>query len=98
MAAKRFHIETPEQLQELDALAKEQPSGLHNLIRMWTVEKRRRAVTAWDNSFYIFFSGTRERIAAIIRFDTRHELRDEVPVRYNKALNWCEQHLREVYD
>jgi len=98
MAAKRFHIDTPEQLQELDGLTKEQPSGLRNMIRMWTVEKRRKKETAWDGCFYIFFSGTREREAAIIRFSTAHELVNRIPVRYNKALNWCEQHLREVYE
>ena len=98
MAAKRFHIETPEQLRELAGFAKEKPNSLENLIRVWTATKRRQGVTNWDNTFFTCFSGTRSRDAAIIHFNSQHELTHEIPVQYNKALNWCEGHLKEVYD
>ena len=96
MAAKRFHIATPEELRELERFAKEQPSGLQNVIRIWTVTKRRQQKTNWDRNFYACFSGTRDRIAEIVRFDSGHELAATYPVRYNLALQWCETHLKQV--
>lgn len=98
MAAKRFHIATPEELRELEQFAKERPSGLQNVIRIWTVTKRRQKETNWDKNFYVFFSGTRERAAEIVRFDSGRTLAATYPVRYNLALRWCETHLREVYE
>lgn len=98
MAAKRFHIETPEELRELAELARETPNSLENLARVWYATKRRQGETNWDKTFYACFSGTRDREAAVIHFNSLQVLTHKVPLRYNKALNWCEEHLKEVYD
>ena len=98
MAAKRFHIETPDQLRELSELTKEHPNGLEHLIRVWTATKRKQGKTNWDNKFFACFSGTRDRISAIVHFNSQGELTHSAPIQYNKALNWCESHLKEVYD
>ena len=97
MAAKRFSIETPEQLKELAEFAREQSNSLMNKARIWSATKRRKGQTPWDKAFFVMFSGTRNREAAVVHFTTREEL-EQVPVRYNKALNWCELHLREVIE
>ena len=47
---------------------------------------------------YIYFSGDRQREAAIARLAAGDELVIVGQMKYNLALNWCEQHLRQVYD
>lgn len=98
MAAKRFHIATPEDLKALAQFDKEAPSRLDRLIRVWTANKRRLGKTRWDNAFFCVFSGDRMRIAEIERITSENELEYCASLRYNLALNWCEQHLREVLD
>lgn len=99
MAAKRFHIETPEQLAELAEYAaeKKNASSLRNKARVWAANIRRCGATPWDKSLYACFSGTRDKNAGVVHFNLP-ESYQSVSLRYNKALNWCEQHLREVYD
>ena len=98
MAAKRFAIETPEQLRELAALAKETPNSLGKLATVWSATRRRQGATNCDKTFYACFSGTRSREAAVIHFNSGHELTHQVDVQYNKALQYCERNLKPVYD
>lgn len=98
MAAKRFRIETPEQLRDLAGMTKETPNSLERLATVWSATKRRQGETNWDKTFYVCFSGTRDRNAAVIHFNSLHLLTHNVPIRYNKGLNYCESHLEEVFD
>lgn len=96
MAAKRFHVARPEELRELAGLVKE--GKLSNMVSVWTAAKRRSGETRWDNAIYVGFSGDRSRNAEVVRFNAQGELVYCATLHYNKALNWCEQHLRPVYD
>ena len=96
MAAKRFHIATPEQLRELSEFVKE--GKLNNIASVWTAAKRRNGATRWDDKIFVGFSGDRHRVAEVVRIDANSELVYCATLRYNLALNWCEKNLREVYD
>ncbi len=97
MATKLFAIETPEQLKALAEFARDWPNNLLGKARVWAATQRRQGKTPWDNSIYAMFSGTRSRDAAVVHLKQQAEM-EEVPIRYNKALNWCEQNLRQVHD
>lgn len=98
MAAKRFHIATPEQLTELAGLAKERQKTITNTARVWAANVRKDGKSNWDSAIYAVFSGDRTRNAEVVRFDGHTMPAYCGTLRYNLALNWCEQHLREVYD
>lgn len=95
MSAKRFHIPTPEKLRQLAAFVKD--GKLDAMIRVWTVTVRRQGKSRWDDAIYIGFSGDRNRIAEIFRIDAGGEVIHCASMHYNKALNWCEQHLQEAF-
>ena len=84
MAAKRFHIARPDQLQSLVKYTKDNACSVARTARIWEAAKRRKGETRWDNGVYAGFSGDK-----LVQFGT---------LKYNLALNWCEQHLRQVYD
>ena len=96
MAAKRFHIENPDQLRELAAFVKE--GKLSTIASVWTAAKRRNGTTRWDDKIFVGFSGDRNRISEVVRIDANSELVYCATLRYNLALNWCEKNLLEVYD
>ena len=96
MASKVYRIEEPRQLMELEKFAKETPSGLNSVIRVWQANRRKNGKTPWDNSFHVVFSGTRERKAYILRLDAKYTPVQKVPVRYNLAMHYCEEHLEET--
>lgn len=95
MAAKRFHIATPEELRQLAAFVKE--GKLDAMIRVWTVTVRRQGKSRWDDAIYISFSSDRNRNAEVFRIAAGGEVIRCASMHYNKALNWCEQHLREAF-
>lgn len=95
MAAKRFHIATPEELRQLAAFVKE--GKLDATIRVWTVTIRKQGKCPWDDTIYIGFSGDRNRNAEIFRIAAGGEVIRCASMHYNKALNWCEQHLQEAF-
>lgn len=95
MAAKRFHIATPEELRQLSAFVKD--GKLDAMIRVWTVTIRKQGKSRWDDAIYIGFSGDRKRIAEVFRIDASGEVIRCASMQYNKALNWCEQHLQEAF-
>lgn len=98
MAVKRFHIANPEQLQTLVQFAKADASTIARMARIWRAAKDKHEHTHWDHGIYIYFSGDRKREAAIARLAAGDELVIVGKMKYNLALNWCEQHLRQVYD
>lgn len=96
MAAKRFHVSKPDELRALCAFVKE--GKLDNMVSVWTATARKNGTTRWDNAIYVGFSGDRQKNAEVVRFAADGELVYCATLRYNLALNWCEQHLRPVYD
>ncbi len=95
MAAKRFHIATPEELRQLAAFVKD--GKLDAMIRVWTVTVRKQGKSRWDDAIYIGFSGDRNRIAEVFRISADSEVIRCALMQYNKALNWCERHLKEAF-
>lgn len=98
MSARRFHIHSPEKLKELNRLVKETPCTAENMARVWTVTRRKQGAHAWDQAIYACFSGDRDRIAEIVRIDRDAEILVCGQLRYNLALRWCMNNLREVRD
>ena len=98
MAAKRFHIASPEELASLAEFAKSGDDTIRRMVSVWTAARRRKGDTRWDKAIYAGFCGTRQRVAEVLRFTADDEIAYVGSLHYNKALNWCEQHLRQVYD
>ena len=98
MAARKFHIATPEDLQALARFAKGAPGKISRLIRVWTANKRRLGNVRWDNALYVTFSGDRARTAEIVLFTSDNELDRCGELQYNLALQWCKKYLREARD
>lgn len=96
MAAKRFHIASPDQLRDLSEFVKE--GKLNSIVSVWAATKRRNGATRWDDKIYVGFSGDSSRTAEVVRIDVNDELVHCATLRYNLALRWCEKNLREVYD
>ena len=98
MAAGRFHVAKPDQLQSLVKYARTNATTVSRMARIWKIAKEKKGDTRWDSGVYACFSGDRVREAAVYRVTAEHELIEVAALRYNLALNWCEQHLRQVYD
>ena len=94
MAAKRFHVARPDELRALNDFVKE--GKLSSMVTVWTAQSRRTGETRWDNAIYVGFSGDRYKEAEVFRADAKNELIFCATLQYNKALNWCEQHLKEI--
>ena len=98
MSAKRFHIARPDQLQTLVKYAKTNAPTIARTARIWKIAKDKNGTTRWDTGVYASFSGDRMREAVLFRVANGDELVEFGTLKYNLALNWCEQHLRPVYD
>lgn len=98
MAVKRFHVAKPDQLQSLVQFAKSQAPTMARTARIWKIAKGKKGETRWDRSVYVWFSGDKAREAGIFRISSGDEPVEVGRLKYNLALNWCEQHLRQVYD
>ena len=98
MAAYRFHIAKPDQLQSLVPMVKDNPASVARVARIWKAAKEKRGETRWDTGVYVGFSGDRAREAVLFRVATGDELVTFGTLKYNLALRWCERHLRQVYD
>lgn len=94
MAAKCFHIATPDQLRELAVFVK--GGKLNTIITIWTSAKRRQGATRWDNAIFAGFSGDKSRTAEVVRISAMGERVACATLRYNPALAWCNMNLREV--
>ena len=97
MAAKRFHIEKPEQLQSLMKYAKTNDASIARMARIWKNAKQKKGQTRWDTGVYACFSGDMSREAVLYRA-SEDEMIGFGKLKYNMALAWCEQHLRRVYE
>ena len=93
MAAKRFHIARPDQLQSLVKYTKDDPCTVAKVARIWEAARQRKGTARWDNGIFAGFSGDRSRDAALFRA-SGDELVRFGTLKYNTALNWCEQNLR----
>lgn len=98
MAAKRFHVAKPDQLQCLVPMVKDRPASVARVARIWKHAKEKKGETRWDTGVYAAFSGDRTREAALFRVTCGDELVEISTLKYNMALAWCEQHLRQVYE
>lgn len=98
MATKRFHVARPDQLQSLVKYAKTNAPTMARTARIWKSAKDRKGETRWDRGVYVGFFGDRKRLAVLFRVTGDDELVEFATFKYNLALNWCEQHLRQVYD
>lgn len=98
MAAKRFHVAKPDQLQCLVPMVKDRPASVARVARIWKHARAKKGETRWDTGVYAGFSGDRTREAALFRVANGEELTEIGRLRYNTALRWCEQHLRQVYE
>ena len=98
MSAKRFHIAKPDQLQTLVKFAKANAPTIARTARIWKIAKEKKGETRWDTGVYVGFSGDRAREAVLFRVAAGDELVQFGTLKYNLALNWCEQHLRQVYE
>lgn len=95
MAAKRFHVARPTELRALTEFVKE--GKLSSMASVWTAMARRTGETRWDNAIYVGFSGDRHKDAEVVRINAEGELVYCATLRYNLALRWCEQNLRQIY-
>ena len=98
MAAKRFHVAKPDQLQTLVKYAKTNAATVARTARIWKAAKDKHGETRWDTGIYAGFSGDRAREAVLFRVTNGDEMMVFATLKYNLALVWCEQHLRPVYD
>lgn len=97
MSAKRFHVARPDELQTLVKFAKNNGPTIARAARIWRIVKDRKGETRWDTGVYVGFSGDRAREAALFRV-SGDELVQLGTLKYNTALYWCEQNLRQVYN
>ena len=97
MAAKRFHVARPDQLQCLVKYAKTNAPSVARTARIWKNAKEKKGDTRWDTGIYACFSGDLDREAALFRY-CDGDMVEFGKLKYNLALAWCEQHLRRVYE
>lgn len=94
MAAKRFHIATPEQMKALCEFVKD--GNLSRTASVWSATHRREGKTRWDQAIYACFSGDRSKEAEVVRLGSNEEIVHCARLKYNLALSWCESHLRQI--
>ena len=97
MAAKRFHVARPDQLQTMVPFARTNGCTVARMARIWKIAKEKKGETRWDTGVYVGFSGDMTRKAALVRI-SGDELVEVADLKYNLALAWCERNLRRVYE
>ncbi len=97
MAAKRFHVARPDQLQTLVKYAKTNATTVARTARIWKAAKDKRGETRWDRGIYACFSGDMDRVAALFRY-CDGDMVEFGRLKYNLAMAWCERNLRRVYE
>ena len=90
---KRYHVETPDQLKELNGFAKQ--GSAENLVKMWNVALRKDGKAPWDKSIFAVFDTSRGRKAYIGR-KLGEGMTVNVSLKYNPALKYCEDHLKLI--
>lgn len=86
-------VESPEQLKELEGFAKEGTAA--KIAAVWN-SARRQGKTTWDGKIVVRF-GTegRERTARVMRKAAKGDEIVILRLKYNPALEWCREKLRE---
>ena len=96
MSAKRFHVARPDQLQSLVKYAKNNAPTIARTARIWKIAKDKNGTTRWDTGVYVSFSGDMAREAVVFRAANGDEPVEVGTLKYNIALNWCEEHLKPL--
>lgn len=94
--AKRFIIDCPEQLREIESRKILKEGSLVNLARVWRIAQHQGKDT-WNGKIGVcFMTEGRERVASVYR---RKSNGDDVIIarlKYNPALEWCRENLMEA--
>lgn len=90
---KRYHVETPDQLKELNGFTKQ--GSAENLVKMWNVALRKDGKSPWDKSIFAVFDTSNGRKAYIGR-KLGEGMTVNVSLKYNPALKYCEDHLKLI--
>lgn len=90
---KRYHIETPEQLTELNTFAKS--GDAVNFAKVWAAKLRKSGMSPWDDKVFVIFDTTNGRKAYIGR-NSGAGMLVNMSLKYNPALKWCEKNLQMV--
>lgn len=92
MKQKRYQIENPEQLKELEKFSK--TGKLNTLIAVWNSAIRKGSAAAWQKAFHVTFASAKnERIATIERDSTGGTVRICAELKYVPAIKWCKENL-----
>lgn len=91
---KQFHVETPEQLRNLGVFLKS--GDVEKIATVWSIKLRKSGKSPWDNAIHVVFSQKgRSREAGIIRRGTDGNNLKFAGLKYNAALGWCSQNLKQ---
>lgn len=90
---KQYHIETPEQLKELNKFAKDGSAA--SMAAVWSTKLRKDGKSPWDNAIFAIFETDNGRKAWIGR-KSGAGMTVNTSLKYNPALKWCEQNLERA--
>ena len=94
--ARRFFIDSPEQLQELETAKLLKEGGTANTAQVWRASQR-QGKTAWDGKIGVCFrTEGRERSAVVYRMKADGDEAIVARLKYNLGLEWCKNNLREA--
>lgn len=97
MATRRFQVATPDQLLALQEYAKD--GNIARAASIWRTarEKKGNKFTPWENNIVVDFCAyDRTRTAIVFRLGRERDAKTFAHLRYNPALQWCRQHLKEI--
>lgn len=90
---KQYHIETPEQLKEINAFAKSGSAA--QMAAVWSAKLRKDGVSPWDKAIFAVFT-TENRRKAFIGRKVGAGMTINTELKYNPALKYCEEHLKKT--
>ena len=94
--AKRFVVESPDQLRELEIRSLLKEGSVLSTARVWQVA-RRQGKTTWDGKIVItFLSKDSGRVAMVCRQKANGDGATLAVLKYNPALAWCRENLKEA--
>ena len=95
---RRFLIASPDELDSLAQFAKD--GNIPRAARIWRTAQAKKGTkgTPWDGKVfadYCAYDGAREAMVILLGHDGA-VLRLFAHMRYNLALSWCREHLKEI--
>lgn len=94
--ARRFVVDSPYQLKQLEISSLLKEGSVLSTARVWQVAKRQGKET-WDGNISICFrTEGRDRAAVVCRKKTNGDEAIIARLKYNHALAWCRENLKEV--